>query len=496
MLSSDNNQEKKMKQKKGSFEAQLTQLSLSACLPFFFLLLWLMIYAEISIYLTLLTFLLGSLNILYCHNEIHQKSSYQFRSLSNLLEAMNQGDYSVRARASHGNEALNELVVSINNLSERLNEQRINMVESQLLLKTVINHIDVAIIATDNNDLILTNPAANKLLQLSANDLEGSVTSSQQLAQIPELSDGQNQVMTLNFAGHKGQFNVHREAYRQSGKQQTLLFITDVSNMLRSEERKAWQSLVRVISHEINNSLAPIASISQSLTRLLTRPDSSETSLESGFEEKQSYLIEGLAIVSQRARNLTQFVNSYKQIASLPEPNKESTSIEGLVTKVVKLYGKDKVILSSATDVNLSIDSIQFEQVLINLIKNSIEATAQLSKINCDDKTKPYEAKILIDWQVEGNSFILTVTDNGTGVSNPDNLFVPFYTTKKDGSGIGLALSRQMIEGHNGKLTLKNKSSVEKAMPEVIPKITKETNAEIKKVNLSGCIAVIELPYR
>jgi len=484
-------QNKKLLQRKRSFEAQLTQLSLFACLPSFFLLLWVMIYANISLYLILLTVLLGTVSIFYCHNKIHQKSSYQFRSLSNLLDAMNQGDYSLRARASDGNEALNELVSSINSLSIRLNKQRIDMVESQLLLNTVISHIDVAIIAlNNNNELVLTNPAANKLLQLPDNHSENSIASSwQQLSKIAKLTSGQSQVMSLSFAHHKGQFNVHREAYRQGGKQQTLLFITDVSTMLRSEERKAWQSLVRVISHEINNSLAPIASISQSLTRLITRPSSGESSIEDSFAEKKDYLIEGLAIVSQRASNLAQFVNSYKQISSLPEPNRQATSILGLVHKVIKLYAQDKIQLCSTLDATLSIDAIQFEQVLINLIKNSVEATAHLEN---SDNALQEVSQILIDWQVETNIFTLTVSDNGTGISNLDNLFVPFYTTKKSGSGIGLVLARQIIEGHGGKLTLKNKTITENVVEEPIQAVEEQKNA----VNLSGSVATIELPYQ
>lgn len=483
--------------KKLSFEAQLTQLSLFACLPFFFLLLLLMAYANISIYLLLLTALLGSVSILFFHSQIHQKSSFQFRSLSNLLEAMNQGDYTIRARASHGDQALNELVLSINNLSERLNKQRIETAESQLLLNTVIQHIDVAIIALNNNDkLVLTNPAANKLLQLTDNNENSSEPAWQQLAQLDTLASGQSKVMSLEFADQTGQFTVHKEAYRQAGEQQTLLFITDVSTMLRSEERKAWQSLVRVISHEINNSLAPIASISQSLTRMITRSaatDSiSESSLENSIETNQEYLIEGLAIVSQRAKNLTQFVNSYKQIASLPEPNKQLTSIGSLVKKVLALYDESKVELCTKLDVNLSIDVIQFEQVLINLLKNALEATSQVSNDESNVNEGNKTPGVFIAWQVEDNIFTLTVMDNGTGIINPDNLFVPFYTTKKSGSGIGLVLSRQIIEGHRGKLTLKNKENTDKTIQEAAQRVEEGT----KTSNLSGSIATIELPYR
>ncbi|MCP5014443.1 MAG: hypothetical protein GY938_04075, partial [Ketobacter sp.] len=201
--------------------------------------------------------------------------------------------------------------------------------------------------------------------------------SGDQLTQVAEIPSGQSQVMTLTFCEQQGKYNVHKETYRRDGKQQALLFITDVSTMLRSEERKAWQALlfitdvstmlrseerkawqallfitdvstmlrsegrkawqalVRVISHEINNSLSPITSISQNLKRLLTK--------NTDIEAHTDFLLEGLTVIAQRSNNLGNFVNSYKQIASLPEPQKQSTSIANLVNKVIKLYPEDTV---------------------------------------------------------------------------------------------------------------------------------------------------------
>ena len=447
-------------EKKQSFEAQLTQLSLLASLPVFILLIWVMIYANISIYLIVLTGLLGSLLILLCHFKIHQKSSYQFRSLSNLLDAMIQGDYSLRARASHGDKALNELVDAINTLATRLNKQRIESIERQLLLNTVISHIDVAIIALNNkNELTLTNPAAKKLLKLtSKTNMDIALAPFEQLAQVENLISGDSKVMSLNFSGQQGKFTVHMEAYREGGEQQKLLFITDVSTMLRSEERKAWQALVRVISHEINNSLSPIASISQSLQRLLNRQED--------IESNKEYIVEGLTIVSQRSKGLSNFVNSYKQIASLPEPDKKLTSITMLVNKVISLYQEKPINIGTSVDVELVIDEVQFEQILINLVKNAIEA---INGNNDDNSNFDSKASVTIAWQIQNNAFILTVTDNGTGVSNPDNLFVPFFTTKQQGSGIGLVLCRQIVEAHGGTLSLTN------------------------RVEGKGCVAMIEL---
>lgn len=445
---------KQNRRNKKSFEVQLTQLSLLTSLPLFFLLIVVMIYASISVYLILLTVLISTLVMAYSHSRLHQKSAYQFRSLSNLLDAMVQGDYSLRARPSDGDEALNELVDSINSLSLRLNKQRIETTESQLLLTTVINHIDVAILAlNENNKLVLTNPAAKKLLQIPTDLQEFDLIESfSQFSQIAAMNSGKSQVMSLSFANQQGKFNVHLEEYRENGKPQKLVFITDVSTMLRSEERNAWQALVRVISHEINNSLAPIASLSQSLKRLLARQED--------LESHKGYLVEGLSIISQRSNSLTEFVNSYKQIASLPEPKRQANSVKELVNKIVALYPDDSIEVQHIDDLTLVIDAVQFEQVLINLVKNAIEAI----------KNAGEEGKIVIHGQVNGKVFTLSLIDDGTGVSNLDNLFVPFYTTKSKGSGIGLVLCRQIIEAHGGKISLTN------------------------RVDLSGCIATIEIP--
>ncbi|WP_281556683.1 ATP-binding protein [Thalassomonas sp. RHCl1] len=431
--------------KRSSFEAQLTRLSLISSLPLFCLLIPAMYYAGISIYLILLTALLSGLTLIYCHVKIHQKSAYQFRSLTNILEAMLQDDYSLRARSDHNHDALNELVNTINGLAQKLNRQRIETAESQLLLQTVINNIDVAIVAlNENREVVLSNPASDKLLGLTQNNTANADLLP--LAQLGALEAGQSKVMPLTFGQRQGKFKVHMEEFRETGLQHKLLFLTDVSTLLRNEERNAWQSLVRVISHEINNSLAPIASISQTLRRLIER--------QATLEGQQENLLEGLSIISQRSHNLKNFVNSYKQIARLPEPDKKQTAINDLLNKIIPLFQEQELIVKPGANISLLIDPVQIEQVLINLLKNAQEAMQNVSS----DTNKETPGKIMISWQRQDDVFILKITDEGTGISNPENLFVPFYSTKKQGSGIGLVLCRQILEMHEGKLNLNNRS--------------------------------------
>lgn len=437
--------------KRTSFESQITRLSLLSSVPLLLFLLWIMFYEDISIWLIALMAFVEGLIVVYTNHQIHQKVVHQFRSLINLLDAMSQGDYSLRAHTKMSKGTLGELYGSVNGLAERLSDQRIETKESQLLVRTVLDHIDVAIVAlTDDNQISFFNPAAQRLLSIvhtGSNDIL-----LQQLAFAQSFESGRHQVVQLSLGHHTGRFNVHVEEFRESGIQHKLLFITDVSNLLRSEESKAWQSLVRVISHEINNSLSPIASISQTLNRMIQRQGVDPDNLQD--------LLDGLNIISERANGLSQFVESYKQLAKLPEPNMQSVALLPLLQKTRHLFNANVIELMSEPEVQLTIDPVQFEQVLINLIKNAVEAMGNSQS----------EGVISVSWAVTNTSFSLSICDEGAGITNPDNLFVPFYSTKKHGSGIGLVLCRQIIEAHQGSLSIRNRA------------------------DKSGCCAVIELP--
>lgn len=438
--------------KKYNFETQLTQLSLLSSVPLLLLLLYVMVHAEVSIWLISLAGLMAGILIIYTNYRIHQKLLYKFRSLSNLLDAMMQGDYSLRTRSDESYGELDKLVVSLNGLAWRLSHQRWESVESQLLVRTIIEHIDVAIVAVgDGNQVSFLNPAAKKLLRLD--EAEADTTLLKQLDFVQEFSSGCHQVVELSLGHIRGRFNVHVEEFRESGIQKKLLFITDVRTLLRSEERKAWQSLVRVISHEINNSLSPITSISQTLNRMI-----SSRGEEIACKKE---LLEGLTIISERAKGLSQFIESYKQLAQLPEPQKQMVSILELFKKICILFKKQSIVMAPGADVQLFIDPVQFEQVLINIFKNAMES---MSQVNSDGVIK-------VKWHAKSPLFTLMISDQGGGFSNADNLFVPFYSTKKHGSGIGLVLCRQIIEAHDGRLSITN------------------------NVDTVGCCVTIEIPF-
>jgi len=384
----------------------------------------------------------------FCASTLYQKITFQFRTLSNLLEGMSHGDYSLRGRQYEADDALGQLVGQINTLADTLTKQRFVAQESELLVRKVIQHIDIAIIALDEKQhFALLNPAAEKLLNVQLS----------QVLHMPVdniakrlLTTQSNQVIELSFANGKGQFQVIRDQYREHGHQHELFFITDVNNLLREHERQAWQNLIRVLSHEINNSLAPIASLSSTLKTI-----SAKQELDTVFSEN---LLGSLDIITERAQSLTKFVESYRQLSHLPEPKKISCNLLQLINKVVQLFPQRAINISCNDEVIVQLDPIQIEQVLINLIKNSNEAMAN----NQDG------IDILII--SSNNKMMLELRDLGHGINNKDNLFIPFYTTKKQGSGIGLVLSRQIIEAHQGYLTLSNRD------------------------DCRGCVVKIELP--
>jgi nitrogen fixation/metabolism regulation signal transduction histidine kinase len=421
--------------KRAKFERILLKYLLVATLVPAILLLFTLWHYQASTNLIVLLFLFLFCLTGFCASTLYQKITFQFRTLSNLLEGMSHGDYSVRGRQHEEDDALGQLVGQINTLADTLTKQRFVAQESELLVRKVIQHIDIAIIALDEKqNFALLNPAAEKLLNVNLS----------QVLHMPVdniakrlLTTESNQVVELNFANGKGKFQVIRDQYREHGHQHELFFISDVNNLLREHERQAWQNLIRVLSHEINNSLAPIASLSSTLKTISTKQK-----LDTVFSEN---LLGSLDIITERAKSLTKFVESYRRLSHLPEPQKVSCNLLQLINKVVLLFPQRTINVHCNDEIMVLLDPVQIEQVLINLIKNADEAMVNIQEG--------------IDVFITSNKHkvVLELRDLGHGIKSRENLFTPFYTTKKQGSGIGLVLSRQIIEAHQGYLTLSNR---------------------------------------
>jgi nitrogen fixation/metabolism regulation signal transduction histidine kinase len=360
------------------------------------------------------------------------------QTMTNLLAALREGDYSIRARGAKVDDALGEVLLEINALGETLRTQRLGAFEATALLRTIMAEIDVSVFTFDTERrLRLVNRAGENLLRQPIDKLLGRRASDLGLEEVLEAN--QDAPLTLTFPGASGRWGVRRSTFRERGLPHELVVLTDLSRTLREEERNAWQRIVRVLGHEMNNSLAPIKSIAGSLETLLRR--------DPPPPDWQDDARSGLNIIATRADALSRFMQAYARLARLPAPQKEPLELEALVRRVANLETRLPVQLAKGYPVEINADAAQLEQLLINILHNAVDASLETG------------GGVTIGWRELGECVEIYVHDEGHGIMNATNLFVPFFTTKPGGSGIGLTLSRQIAEAHGGSLTLVNRKS-------------------------------------
>src|SRR5205807_905994 len=250
------------------------------------------------------------------------------QTMSNLLAALREGDYSIRERGARGDDALGEVLLEVNTLGETLRVQRLGAFEATALLRTSMAEIDVAVFTFDpDRRLRLVNRAGEDLLSQPMDKLLGRTA--KDLGLEPAYEVDQDEPLNLSFPGGSGRWGVRRSTFRERGLPHELLVLTDLSRTLREEERRAWQRLVRVLGHEMNNSLAPIKSIAASLEKLLQRkprPDDWQDDAQSGLKS-----------IVGRADALSRFMEAYARLARLPPPQKEAVDLAELVRRVVNM---------------------------------------------------------------------------------------------------------------------------------------------------------------
>jgi two-component system nitrogen regulation sensor histidine kinase NtrY len=360
---------------------------------------------------------------------------HQLRTISNMLAALREDDFTIRARGARPDEPFGAVLHELNLLADTLRMQRLGAQEATALLRAVMAEIDVAIFAFDGAErLVLVNRYGERLLGRPMESLLGQSAAALGFLSAPHPH---TRVQTINFPGGSGQWEIRRRVFWQGGHPHELVVLTDVSQPLREQEREAWQRLIRVIGHELNNSLAPIKSIAGSLATLLGKP-----SLPDDWREDAA---RGLTIIMSRADGLSRFMSAYAQLARLPAPQLHPTMLAGILRRVSVLDGRVPVTLHEDTDVLVSADVAQLEQLLINVFRNAVEATLETG------------GAVTAGWTTRDDIVEVWVDDEGPGIRNTSNLFVPFFTTKPSGSGIGLVLSRQIAEGHGGSFTLQNR---------------------------------------
>ena len=355
------------------------------------------------------------------------------QTIANLLAALREGDYSIRARGAHADDGLSLALLEINTLSETLRAQRRHALEATALLRRVMEEIDVAIFAFDGAQrLRLVNRGGERLLGQTAERLLGLGADALGLA---ACLDGETpRTIEAAFPGGTGRWELRGSIFRQDGLPHRLLVLSDLSRVLRAEERSAWQRIVRVLGHEINNSLAPIKSIAGSLRSRAERP--------ARAPDWEQDLRAGLLVIEARSESLARFMGAYARLARLPQPQLRPVQVGEWVRRVAALERRLAVRVDEGPALVLTADGDQLDQLLINLVRNAADAALEAA------------GGVRVGWQSHHGVVEVIVDDDGPGLPDPGNLFVPFFTTKAAGTGIGLVLSRQIAEGHGGALTL------------------------------------------
>jgi PAS domain S-box-containing protein len=367
---------------------------------------------------------------------VRRRVVFPLQTLANLLQASREGDFSLRARRAGADDVLGDVMREINILSETLMHQRLGAVEATVLLRKVIEEIDVAIFALDGREVLrLVNPAGERLLGQPAERLLGQTACELGLGEF--LTGEAQRTAERVFPGGDGRWGIRRTGFREEGFHHHLLVIANLSRALREEERQAWKRLIRVLGHELNNSLAPIKSMAATLARLLGREK-----LPADWREDMQ---RGLSVIAQRSESLSRFMNAYSRLARLPPPRSEPVDVGELVRRVAALESRQEVALKPGPDLTVQADADQLEQLLINLVRNAVDAATETG------------GGVLLSWARQGRELLVRVVDEGPGLPATGNLFVPFFTTKPGGTGIGLVLSRQIAEAHGGSLTLENR---------------------------------------
>lgn len=364
------------------------------------------------------------------------KVRFPLQTISNLLAAIREGDYSIRARGGRREDALGEVIIEVNALGENLRQQRLAALEATALLTKVMTEIDVAVFTFDGaQKLRLTNRAGERLLGRPSERLLNC--SASDLGLVDCLQGEPSRTMEIMLPGGAGRWGLRRTIFREHGMPHTLVVLTDLSRALREEERAAWQRLLRVLAHELNNSLAPIKSIAGTMTGLLKRQPRT-----SDWEQDMH---RGLEVISSRAEALNRFVGAYTQLARLPQPRLGPVDIQTWIKRVAGLETRLAVTIQPGPTSVVEADGDLLDQLLINLVRNAVDASLET------------KGAVNVGWNRNNSGLEVLVEDEGPGLPNSANLFVPFFTTKKNGSGIGLVLCRQIAEAHGGSIALENR---------------------------------------
>jgi two-component system, NtrC family, nitrogen regulation sensor histidine kinase NtrY len=400
---------------------------------------------------------------------LQEQTTRPLQTLSNVIGALREEDYSFRARNAVAEDSLGELSLEVNALADMLSDEKIRTIEATALLQRVVDEIDAPLFAFDPASILrLVNPAGEHLLRQQKARMLGRRADDLNLQKC--LDADNESLVELDLKDTQARWLLRRSSFRQNGVPHTLVVLSDVSRALREEERRAWQRLIRVLGHELSNSLAPIKSIAGSL--------SSRVSATAMDTDVRHDLQHGLEIIEARSASLHRFLEAYRRLAQMPAPVLRDVELAKLVARVASLETRVKVCVQPGQDLVFIADPDQLEQMLINLVRNAADAVLELSSGRAQTKHSNVAAdsssdsdadqKVRVRWDITEADVSLLIEDNGPGLLNPANVFTPFYTTKPSGSGVGLVLSRQIAEAHGGRIEISNRTGTRGCLVKVV----------------------------
>ncbi|HYM61265.1 MAG TPA: ATP-binding protein [Thermoanaerobaculia bacterium] len=418
------------------FERRLLALSFAAALPATATMLALLWMADVSNEVRVATALSILAVTLFILQVLHHHITFPLRTLANVVGGLREEELSLRAHGGCDGDALGELVMEVNRLAGAMRERYLDTMETDALVRAILAQLDSAIFLFDRKGrLQQTNRAGERLLRMDSSECVGRTID--ELALAPCFVQPLPATIEMSFPGGSGRWSVRHSSFRERGQTHFLLAISDLSRVLRDEELRAWQRLARVLTHELNNSLASIQSIAGTLQQIVL----SDTPPAGWREDARK----GFGIIASRVASLTRFTTAYARLARLPPPDRAPIDIGPLVSRIAALGFATRVHVEPGPTATVLVDADQIEQLLINILQNAVDASLETG------------GTVTISWRVEAQSIELSVFDEGAGLSPTNNLFVPFFTTKPEGTGIGLVLSRQIAEAHHGALTLQNR---------------------------------------
>ncbi|TQV89364.1 sensor histidine kinase [Aliikangiella coralliicola] len=386
--------------------------------------------------------------------ELWRTITFSNRLLARFFSTIKYEDYSQRFKHDELGKSYQELTDSMNFVVAKLQHSKQQLERQSLYLKTILHHIETAIIVYDGTgEISLINRAANRLLQTNTlsniRQLETNFGALSSL--LIQNKSGQRHLCSCNINNLPHQLLVDMVEAKVEDDSVFIAAIQDIQSELEEKELKAWQDITRVLTHEISNSITPITSLANSCSQLLL--DSNDRTGVKTVEDIDD-LQEAISTIERRGENLVKFIANYRKLTKVPQLNAKRASVTQLLVHTVNLFKKECEQHSISIEMKFGdseifavIDPVLVEQVLVNLIKNSIAAV----------KDSP-SSKIVIDAKINKSRLKISVEDNGRGMlpEAQERIFVPFYSTKKSGSGIGLSLSRLIMQLHNGTIGVKS----------------------------------------